>query len=1589
MYKNTKQMFLLFTLVFLLIGLSTLNATELSENDTMDSTTHIKGEALTKNPTSEKEPVIKSDENKDNTKKFNKSTDKNAIKQDEEKIDTTLQVNFKEEPADENYNPPYKSTNIDRQYTLKINLTEDQGNTGIGGTVNLYLLNEEEATQVQIDQTGYLERTYTVNKLGEMLTIYATYEGDGNYNPTTSDEIHLDSQPYTPTITLNTIEDTQINGTIIIQGKLYYDRNKTIANANITISINNRQIATTQTDAQGNYYREYVLENYETARMQTLSVKYHSSNEKLTDAYNQSLFDIEKISNNITINAIEDAVVSNTITISGNVIDQNNRNYEGIMNITITDKNTNEIYYTNSQVPVNNGQYNMEVRLNRSAIYRIELTIDEDSHYTESYRTQEFTAEKAILILRCENMYESVVGENVSISANITNEYENPVKDVLIEISTENTVLGQATTDEEGKFTFTEYIFNEIPDEDFFQIYFTIPETNNYENLYEETSYILSKRGVNIEITTEELIKINQTLHINGHINDIYNETIIPEGTITIIINSEEQAQIPIEENGTFTTAVDIHEKYVGTELLIMEAQYNPQNQKQYYTDDSITKEIIHDKLETALQIVANDTQVEKETEITVTLRDENNQPLNETITLKITNPNNTTVYMENIQLENGQKQIGFTPQTEGIYNIQAQYTGKENIYVNSIIQKEIHAEKNPTEITINNKEESHVNETIEIKGKLTDIDENPIKDADIIITINSTTEAVTINTKTNETGEYNITYRPQHMGDVQIRAEYTGNNTYHENHTETTIKVKKHQTTITIEEIPTTKLERNITITGNVCDEENMAANGSVTIKMNEETLTTINLENGKYTYNHTITTPNSNHNITVIFNENEAYNTSTAKTSFQTEALNTQIIIDKIDNITVLNQVTIRGKLVDENNKNINGQVHVEINGTQINPALTVTEGNFEITYTPQTAGTYSIKITYTGDNSHYHTTTANDTFNATKDNLKIENIQTTTNHREIILEVTGQINSETNLNTANVPIEITIGENTYQNITTENGTFTINTDKLLPGQYTITIKTIETTIFDPAETQTEPVTINKQDPVINMEDIQNTYSEEIIITGNITDTYQRPLNNTNITITVNNRTYNTTTDNQGKYSIPSDNFNAGENIIKITVEETPTTSSNTREETITLNKAETQLTLETNNDIAPGETLHITGKLTTIENEKLANKTVTIKVNTKKYEVTTDENGTYNLNITDLRATTYKIQATFTDNNYNTRTNTTQIKVEKLQVTLEVDDVVVRVGETFTLTATLKDQYQNPVTGGNLVFKVNGRTLRTDGRFDTNTTEVYKFTVNNGRVEYTLTAEQYLRKGINITASYSGSYRYHSAKSYTATLGVQLRYANVNVTATPQTVKQHENITFTATITDTTPSSERNLVNENGSSVIFKINGITIKDSNNEIVKVPVKNNTAILNYTVGVMAAVDINNYTRDYNLTAVYYSPYYYPVNHKNSTVFNTERSTVNIDIISATVKNDKLNVKAKMTDYKNHALEGENKICIKINGVTYKENSINKYYTITNGEIDISDIDVTGMNINTIEIVTGQRQAYEGARNSTTNIVYE
>ena len=309
---------------------------------------------------------------------------------------------------------------------------------------------------------------------------------------------------------------------------------------------------------------------------------------------------------------------------------------------------------------------------------------------------------------------------------------------------------------------------------------------------------------------------------------------------------------------------------------------------------------------------------------------------------------------------------------------------------------------------------------------------------------------------------------------------------------------------------------------------------------------------------------------------------------------------------------------------------------------------------------------------------------------------------------------------------------------------------------------------------------------------------------------------------------------------------------------------------------------------------------------------------------------------------------------------------------------------VGENITLRAYITDEYGQKVNGGNLVFKLNGRTLRMDDRFDTDIPEVHKFSVENGIVEYTISADLYLRHGKNISASYSGSSLYESAKSNVAIASIQLRNATINVT-TITVAKQHENITFTAKISDLNNNSS--LLDENA-FVIFKVNDVTLKDENGNVIRIPVVNGTAQYTYNVGVKSATDKDLNNINYSVTAIYDSPYYYPT-VRNTTVFNVEKSPVNINISEVVVNDTTLHIKANLTDYLGYNLQGNNKVCVKINGVTYKQYNITRYYNITDGLLDIDDICVEDIHVKSVEVVTGERQAYLGARVMTEEIKIE
>lgn len=404
------------------------------------------------------------------------------------------------------------------------------------------------------------------------------------------------------------------------------------------------------------------------------------------------------------------------------------------------------------------------------------------------------------------------------------------------------------------------------------------------------------------------------------------------------------------------------------------------------------------------------------------------------------------------------------------------------------------------------------------------------------------------------------------------------------------------------------------------------------------------------------------------------------------------------------------------------------------------------------------------------------------------------------------------------------------------------------------------------------------------------------------------------------------------------------------------------------------------------------NVTLNLREIYNDTIRNGTVTVYINDTLIDTFDVINGTSNITLdtTDFDYITHlKLVYTSLSKHYQNQIgNVTVYSIRSTIITVEPINSVV--GEEITLIAHITDNNNRAITGGNLVFKINGKTLRTDGKFNSEASPL-KFKVVNGSVVYTIPAELYLRGAVNVTASYSGTYRYIQNRSNVANASVALRNATVTVTVNPNQVNQDTDINYTVKVTDTSTDCKNTTIINDG-YVIFKLNGITINDTDNSTLLVPVNNGTATYTYHVprGTSAVVGNGNLTlRTYNVTATYINKAFNPSNNANAT-YNVLKSKININFANVTMNNSTktLSIKANITDYNNNLVVGTNKICVKINGNTVRDSEGNViYYYINNGSIDLSNINITTKSkINNITIVTGDREAYTDCRSTTSKI---
>jgi len=284
--------------------------------------------------------------------------------------------------------------------------------------------------------------------------------------------------------------------------------------------------------------------------------------------------------------------------------------------------------------------------------------------------------------------------------------------------------------------------------------------------------------------------------------------------------------------------------------------------------------------------------------------------------------------------------------------------------------------------------------------------------------------------------------------------------------------------------------------------------------------------------------------------------------------------------------------------------------------------------------------------------------------------------------------------------------------------------------------------------------------------------------------------------------------TTDEDGKVTIPVD-LPAGNYTIDIVYENDSPYENKTEQLPLTINKLNATIVPTVKNNTVANTTIEV--KVTDKDTGKeIVNATTELTLeNGTKVQAVTDSQGiaTFNVNIpageNDLEVKLVETPI------YNEAISNVTVDVEKLSVIVTVDEVYGIHGERVILRAHVTDLDGNLVTGGKLIFKINGKTL-TKGFVDgTKDTTVYKITVRNGIVEIELPATTNLRRAVNLTATYSGSSMYLGNWSNVADIHMKLRTAAINV-VTAEYAKQDSDITFTAIISDTTENSSSSYVN-----------------------------------------------------------------------------------------------------------------------------------------------------------------------------------
>ena len=521
--------------------------------------------------------------------------------------------------------------------------------------------------------------------------------------------------------------------------------------------------------------------------------------------------------------------------------------------------------------------------------------------------------------------------------------------------------------------------------------------------------------------------------------------------------------------------------------------------------------------------------------------------------------------------------------------------------------------------------------------------------------------------------------------GEYNVTIELWDNPKFAPSNASAIFKVNKFATNITINstDINAGEIEiLNITLTpkGEVAGEAILQINNHTQIIFLKNGLNTIKLEN----------LTGGNYNVSVTFPGDKKYAPSTATCTFTVKMLETNITAKIENNILYINTTP-----------NSTGKVFIYINDDIYEVNLTNSAATFSVNF--KKAENY-IFIYYPGD-GYYDYATCNLTYEY-EELLNLTGYDKTFyNTENATYYVT--LTDEEGYGIANRTIIITINKKASKYVTEHDGSITIKLDPIV-GEYDITAQYKN-------KTTKNKITI-LEDAFITGNDTQAYTNVEFTYQIELKDHAGKAITNAEITFNINGKTYKNKTDDKGLATL---NLKLKEGNYNITTQYKTAKNVNNIYVGDILLKGNDLTIYNTETGIYQLSLIDKNGK-------GVANQTITITLNNKKYTRTTDKNGQATLSIK-LDTGKYPVTAQFNDQKI---TNTITVLEDAF---LSVNNTKAYENVDFTHIAKLTDHNGKGITNAEITFKINDKTYTNK----TNKEGLAILTLNLKEGNYTITS------------------------------------------------------------------------------------------------------------------------------------------------------------------------------------------------------------------------------------------------------------